>query len=52
MANDVSKIAADFADMIEEGTDLSEEGMNELMDDMSKGKKSGPGDSAADELFR
>gem|GEM_PF-2384007 len=52
MANDVSKIAADFADMIEEGTDLSEEGMHELMDDMSKGKKSGPGESAADELFR
>jgi len=52
MANNIAKIAADFADMIEEGTDLSEEGMDELMDDMSKGKRSGPGSSAADELFK
>ena len=52
MAKNIAKIAADFADMIEEGTDLSEEGMDELMDDMSKGKRSGPGSSAADELFK
>ena len=39
-------------EQIEEGTDLSEEGMHELMDDMGKGKRTGPGDSAADELFR
>jgi len=51
MAGNIAKIAADFADMIEEGTDLSEEGMHELIDDMGKGKKTGPGDSAADELF-
>jgi len=51
MASNIAKVAADFADMIEEGTDLSQEGMHELMDDMSKGKRSGPGSSAADELF-
>lgn len=51
MAKNIAKIAADFADMIEEGTDLSQEGMHDLMDDMSKGKRSGPGASAADELF-
>lgn len=52
MAGNVAKIAADFADMIEEGTDLSEEGMNDLMKDMGEGKKMGPGDNAADELFK
>lgn len=52
MANNIAKIAADFADMIEEGTDLSEEGMDDLMNDMSEGKMTGPGDSAADELFK
>jgi hypothetical protein len=52
MASNIAKIAADFADMIEEGTDLSEEGMDDLMNDMSKGKRSGPGPSAADELFK
>jgi hypothetical protein len=48
----MQKMAADFADMIEEGTDLSEESMDEMIDDMEKGptmksKKK----SAADELF-
>ncbi len=52
LALDVQKIAADFADMIEEGTDLSIEGMDEMMDDMKNGKGMEPGDSAADELFR
>lgn len=52
LALDVQKIAADFADMIEEGTDLSMEGMEEMMDDMKQGKGLKPGDSAADELFR
>lgn len=54
MAINVEKIAADFADMIEEGTDQSEEGMDDMMDEMQKGKptskpKKG---STADELFR
>jgi hypothetical protein len=53
IAGNVSRIAADFADMIEEGTDQSEEGMDEMMDDMKKGptlkqKKKG----AADELLK
>lgn len=52
LAVDMQKIAADFADMIEEGTDLSIEGMEEMMDDMKDGKGMEPGDSAADELFR
>lgn len=52
LALDVEKIAADFADMIEEGTDLSIEGMEEMMEDMKDGKGLEPGDSAADELFR
>lgn len=52
MAGNIRKIAADFADMIEEGTDLSEEGMDDMMRDMEKGgtlrpKKGG----AKDELF-
>lgn len=52
MVQNVEKIAADFADMIEEGTDLSEDGMDEMMKDMEKGgtlrpKKGG----AKDELF-
>lgn len=53
LAGNVAKIAADFADMIEEGTDQSQEGMEELMDDMGKGKRNAPKKgSAADELFR
>jgi hypothetical protein len=53
LAGNVARIAADFADMIEEGTDLSPEGMEEMMDDMKKGptlknKKKG----AADELLK
>jgi len=53
MAGNVARIAADFADMIEEGTDLSPEGMEEMMDDMKKGptlknKKK----SAKDELLK
>jgi exonuclease VII small subunit len=52
MAGNVAKIAADFADMIEEGTDLSEDGMDDMMKDMGEGKRMGPGDSAADELLR
>ena len=52
MSKAISKIAADFADMIEEGTDLSEDGMHDMIDDMGKGKMMGPGDSAADELFK
>ncbi len=53
LAGNVARIAADFADMIEEGTDLSPEGMEEMMDDMKKGptlkqKKK----SAADELLK
>jgi hypothetical protein len=52
LAGNVARIAADFADMIEEGTDLSPEGMEEMMDDMKRGptlrpKKKG----AADELL-
>ncbi|MEQ9501920.1 MAG: FecR domain-containing protein [Deltaproteobacteria bacterium] len=52
MAGNIRKIAADFADMIEEGTDLSEEGMDDMMKEMEKGgtlrpKKGG----AKDELF-
>ncbi len=34
---DVSRAAREFADMIEEGTDLSEDGMNDMMDEMGKG---------------
>ncbi len=52
MAKDVEKIAADYADMIEEGTDQSQEGMDEMMDDMRKGKSDKPKQNAADELFR
>lgn len=52
LAGNIQKIAADFADMIEEGTDQSPEGMEEMMDDMQKGKRDRPKDSAADELFR
>ena len=52
MSKSIAAIAADFADMIEEGTDLSEDGMHDMMDDMGKGKMMGPGDSAADELFK
>lgn len=37
LAQDVRRVAAQFADMIEEGTDLSEDGMDEMMDDMRKG---------------
>lgn len=52
ICGNVARIAADFADMIEEGTDMSEESMHEMMDDMKNGptlrnKKK----SAADELF-
>ncbi|MCB9653829.1 MAG: FecR domain-containing protein [Deltaproteobacteria bacterium] len=52
MAVDVSKIARDFADMIEEGTDLSEEGMEDMMEDMGKGKRDRPTQGADEELFR
>lgn len=51
MCESVRKIAADFADMIEEGTDLSEDGMNDMMNDMEKGNTLKPKKSAADELF-
>lgn len=37
LAQDVQRVAAQFADMVEEGTDLSEDGMHEMMDDMKKG---------------
>ncbi len=37
LAQDVRKVAKEFADMIEEGTDLSEDGMNDMMDEMGKG---------------
>ena len=37
MCGEIRKIAADFADMIEEGTDMSMESMDEMMDDMGKG---------------
>jgi hypothetical protein len=53
MSQSMAKIAADFADMIEEGTDQSQEGMEETMDDLRKGKTGKPKKgSAADELFR
>ena len=52
MATNIQKIAADFADMIEEGTDTSEEGMDEMMQDMRKGKSDRPKQNAADELFK
>lgn len=52
MSVDVGKIARDFADMIEEGTDLSEEGMEDMMEDMGKGKRDRPTRGADEELFR
>ena len=51
MSENIRKIAADFADMIEEGTDLSEEGMHEMMEDMEKGDLGRPNKNAGDELF-
>lgn len=51
LAGGVARVAADFADMIADGTDLSEASMDSMIDDMSDGKMMGPGDSAADELF-
>jgi len=51
MAQDVARIARGFADMIEEGTDISMDRMDGMMRDMGEGEMMGPGDSAADELF-
>lgn len=52
MADDMAKVAADFGDMIEEGTDLSEEGMEETLRDMRDGPTLRPKKkSAKDELF-
>lgn len=52
ICGNVARIAADFADMIEEGTDMSEESMNEMMEDMKNGPTLENKDkSAADELF-
>jgi hypothetical protein len=38
LAQGAARMAADFADMIEEGTDLSPEAMDELIEDMGSGK--------------
>jgi exonuclease VII small subunit len=37
LMEDVQRAAKEFADMIEEGTDLSEEGMDDMLDDMKRG---------------
>lgn len=37
LAADVRRVAAEFADLVEEGTDLSQEGMDDMMKDMRKG---------------
>ena len=56
MAGDVEAIARDFADLFEEGTDLSQEGMEEMMQEMKDGptldprKQKNP-KNAKDELF-
>jgi len=52
MSKAIEKVAADFADMVEEGTDQSQESMDEMMDDGRRGKSDKPKDSAADELFK
>ncbi|MBI2372562.1 MAG: FecR domain-containing protein [Deltaproteobacteria bacterium] len=52
MASDVEKVAAEFADMIEEGTDMSEEGMEEMMDDMKSGKSDRPSKNEMDDFLK
>ncbi|MBI4820090.1 MAG: FecR domain-containing protein [Deltaproteobacteria bacterium] len=51
MAEDVEKVAAEFADMIEEGTDMSEESMDEMMDDMKHGKTDRPDPKSMDDFL-
>lgn len=54
-AASLRRIKADLDKMVAEGTDISIEAMNDMLDDMSSGQrgslKSGPGGSAADDLF-
>lgn len=38
LASDIDRIAREFADLVEEGTDLSEDSMNEMMEEMKNGK--------------
>jgi hypothetical protein len=52
LASDVAKVAVEFADMIEEGTDLSPEGMEDLMNDMKHKKRERPEKNAGEELFK
>lgn len=54
LCRDVEKVAQQFADMIEEGTDLSIEGMDEMMDDMGDGKRMDDmkPSGSADDMFK
>ena len=51
LAEDVKRVERGFMDLFEEGTDLSEEGMEEMMEDMRKGPTLKPKKSVKEELF-
>ncbi len=51
LAEDVKRVEKGFADLFEEGTDQSEESLDEMMDDMQQGPTLKPKKKASDELF-
>ena len=51
LVEDIKRVEKDFADMFEEGTDLSPESLEEMMDDMKRGPTLKPKKKAKDELF-
>lgn len=51
LARDVKRVEKGFADLFEEGTDLSEEGLEEMIEQMQDGPTLKPKKSVKDELF-
>ena len=51
LAEDIKRVEKGFADLFEEGTDQSEESLEEMMKDMKRGPTLRPKKKAKDELF-